>query len=315
VDVGEAADGDYGAALTEAQRVGSQLVHLSLDWSRVETGVRVYDPHLLDIANAFYPLTGVEVALTLRPINTVRTEFPADLQGRQCDDPEVISRFGEFLDLVAARLPNLQIRQVVVGNEIDIYLRDAAAYARYRTFFVAARSKVRTLWPGARVAVAVTFSGLTGPLAGEVASLNQEADYVAVNYYPLNADFTVRAPSTVHADFQAVVDRVPLLPIRFRECGYPSAPLCNSSEAQQAQFVREVFTAWDKHASRVEAVTFVWMHDASTQALDEWEVYYGLSAPAFRAYLSSLGMRHATGSGVDKPSWKALEAEALRRGW
>jgi hypothetical protein len=89
--------------------------------------------------------------------------------------------------------------------------------------------------------------------------------------------------------------------------------LLGSSEEVQAQFVRNVFTFWDRNHARMPVVNFTWMHDISQEALDSYGDYYGLYDRRFLAFLGTLGLR--THDGHDKPAFKALREEAVARGW
>ena len=92
-------------------------------------------------------------------------------------------------------------------------------------------------------------------------------DYLSVTYYPLQSDFTVRDPSEVGGDFDLLVALYPGKPIAFQECGYPSAAACNSSEQKQSDFVRAVFAAWDRHATRINHISFFLLSDWSSKTV------------------------------------------------
>ena len=171
----------------------------------------------------------------------------------------------------------------------------------------------RSLRPNLLVGGKGMFDGMTGPAAPYFQSLNRHSDVVQVTYYPLNGDFTVRAPDTVYADFQAIAALYPDKPIYFLELGYLSGKANRSSEAQQAEFVRQTFRAWDDHADQIRLITFVWLNDIPSGAVDELTGYYGLSNKAFASYLGTLGLRAA--DGTEKAALSVLRAEAKARGW
>jgi hypothetical protein len=134
-----------------------------------------------------------------------------------------------------------------------------------------------------------------------------------LTYYPLNADFSVREPQVVHEDFAKLVELFPSKPIYILEAGYPSSPLLGSSEAKQADFVQEIFKAWDTYIGHIKLLDFLWLHDIPPAVVEELGDYYGLRDETFLAYLATLGLR--TFEGQDKEAFRVLSLEAESRGW
>lgn len=318
VDIGAAAGETYEQALDAAWTLGVDEVKLSLDWNQLETAGG-FDFTLLDIADSFYPAKGVPLTLVLRPINTNRTTLPADLTGAGFDSPVVRSRFEALLTAMHARLSRTQLVRVLVGNEVGGVLGgDAAAWAAFTGFVEVARSRIRALWGEVPVGSIVQWHILTSAShAAAVGALNAVTDFVAVNYYPLEGDFSMRPTTDVAGDFQAVVDLFPGRDIVFQECGYASDPFCQSSEAQQEAFIAAVFAAWDTHAAAIRHIDFAWQTDVPSSTVAGWVVEYGMQGQPnearFAAYLGSLGMRRSTGEA--KPAWNRLTLELARRGW
>ena len=93
-----------------------------------------------------------------------------------------------------------------------------------------------------------------------------------------------------------------------QEVGYPSADLLNSSEAEQAQFVHSVFSAWKSAGSAIPFLDFFLLHDLTDDFCSGLESYYGLQHPNFHAYLCTLGLRQS--DGTPKLAWDAFADEA-----
>ncbi|NOY99848.1 MAG: hypothetical protein GXP40_11735 [Chloroflexi bacterium] len=316
IDVTDPADGDYDAALRAALSAGAQAVGLSVFWDDIETAPGEYqpNPNFLEIANAYYPARRTAIDLVLNPIDTNQLRTPADLRDRPFDDPEVIARFNKLLDYVFAQIPDLELVSLSIGNEIDAYLgTDADKWAQYQAFFEAASAHARELRPGLVVGTKGMFDGITGESAAYFQAINAHSDAVLATYYPLNADFTVRDPSVVTDDFAALAAAYPGKPIYLLEAGYPSSPDCDSSEEKQAQFVHEVFRAWDAHADQIIVISFTWLNDIPPASVNELESYYGFSNRGFAAYLGTLGLRAY--DGTDKAAFIQLKDEAKARGW
>lgn len=312
IDVSPDQSGDYVAAFDLALDAGMDEIGLSFGWNSLEVAPGEFDDEDLLAANAFYPQYGMPVRLMISPIRTNITVLPPDLDGLPLDDPAVIARFNELLDHVASVTPDLDVSAIILGNEYDVYLgTDPDAWAAYTTFVAQTSAHARQVWPAARIGAEATLPGAIGPAYPLNLALNAHCDSVFLSYYPLNGNFTVQDPSVVAGAFDAVCDLYPG-PIEFEEMGYPSGERNQSSEAQQAEFVRAVFAAWDAHADQVGLVDFTWMHDVSPRVARLIARAYGIRSPRFVSYLGTLGLR--TYEGAAKAAWTALVEEADARG-
>ncbi|MFN0181492.1 MAG: hypothetical protein ACKVZ0_22000 [Gemmatimonadales bacterium] len=319
VHVTTAADNDYGRAFQAARATGMDLLPFALPWTAVETPTG-WDPSLLQTANAFFGAQGLPLYLTiLSPINTNVAEVPAAYRGLPVDDPGLIAGFNRLLDTVRAYTPALDIDVLILGNEIEATLgADLAAWARYQTFFGAARAHAKQRF-GASTLVGATIGLGALDLAGIGAAIDrlvEGSDLASVTYYPLTADFGVEPPSVAGADFAKVVGRFRTKPIYFQEIGYPTSGTLGSSDEKQRQFAASVFEAWDRHADRVRFLGWLWLTDRSVAETDGLVRYYGLGGPLgnrFGEYLRTLGLR--THAGVAKPAYTDLAAMLDARGW
>lgn len=319
IDVNTAEDDKYDEAFQYARSLGVQAVPLSLRWNDLETSPMVFEPYpdLLEFANAYYPSTNVKVALMIAPIDINQKRVPSDLVDKDFDDPVMIDRFKALLDYVFSQIPDLELTSLAIGNEIDLYLgMDEVLWGQYETFFKATSAYAKTKRPGLIVGTKGTFDGLMGNTQDHLNAINQFTDVVMVTYYPLNSDFTVLDPTTVETDFQALSLAYDGRTIFLHECGYPSSSVCNSSQAKQAEFVREVFKSWDVHSSQIELVVFSVLTDLSQSSVEKIIYEYGfLGGNEFKEFLRSLGLRIYLGSGSYKESFDALAEEASARGW
>ena len=316
VDVNTAENNDYNAAFSMAKAVGLQDIGLSQDWSDVEISPGKFDGKWFAIANAYYPKTNTAVTLTLRPIHNWRKMVPADLMNLKLSDTRTIERFKKLIDFVFIQMPAAKLDSLVIGSEIDVNLgTNAALWKDFTVFYKAVGSYARKKRPGLKIATESTSKGFTGRAKTYLKELNKASDLIGVSHYPLGDGFMVQDPKVVGTVFDAIAAAYPKKKICFYQWGYPSSPLLNSSEKKQAQFIRETFKAWDRHAAQVLLVDFTWLHDLPQSALDQNAKYYGLSDTRFLAFLQTLGMRTYEGSGRDKEAFRALKSEALARGW
>lgn len=317
IDITTSESDDFEAAIAKAKSAGAQSVPLTIFWDQIETAPYEFnpDPNWLEVANAFYPATGLEVTLTISVLDTNTDRRPADLKNRPFDDPEVIARFNALLDYVAAQTPDVRFTALAIGNEIDGVLSNHAdAWQQYTAFLEQTAAYAHSLWPGLPVGAKVMFDGArTYP--AYIRPLWEVSDALMLTYYPLHDDFTVRQPDTVHDDFAEMVTVAQGKPVYLLELGYPSSPVCESSEAQQAEFIHQAFLAWDEHADDIALISFSWLTDLSPQLVEQFQKYYGIENKAFGEYLRTLGLRTWPGDGEDKPAFHQLQTESAARGW
>lgn len=316
IDVNEMDNGDFEKAFALAMDSGLDFVSLTIYWDDFETAPGVFAPETnwLEIADSYYAAAGIGVALVIAVVDTSVIHTPDDLRGLAFDEPVMAERFNSFLDYALTQLTSVELISISIGNEIDAFLgSDQAAWEAYQTFYASAVDHIHASHPDYRVGVKSMFDGLAHSHISELDRVNQHSDVILVTYYPLQSDFSVRPASTVFADFELVTRLYPSKPVYFLETGYPSSKELGSSEFAQAEFVQNVFRAWDQHATGIKAVNFTWLHDITPSDVKEYSRYYGINNPSFRAYLATLGLRHS--DGTDKDAFIQLQQEAAARGW
>jgi hypothetical protein len=260
IDVNEPEDGNYDAAMDMVKKVGAQAVNLSIFWDDIEIAPGEYnpDPDWLAVANAYYPAQNVQVSLIISVIDTTAKRLPKYLSDKPFDDPAVIERGKRLLDYIFSQIPDIELTSLSIGNEVDIYLGvDAALWKQYQTFYKDISVYARSIRPGLRIGVKGTYNGLVDYASDHLEAINQSSDVIMMTYYPLNGDFTVEDPAVVASDFEAITSKYADRQIFIMEAGYPSSSDCDSSEAKQAEFIRQVFTAWDAHADQSLKVIMV----------------------------------------------------------
>lgn len=306
---------NYDSCFALGANIGIGSVGLFQNWTAIETAPNTYNLSLFDIANVYYPFYNMPIDLTITPIHTNNLEVPSDLVNTAFDNPILINRFKTLLDSVKAHISDVTLSSLVIGSEHDIYMgTNAGLWAAYTTFYDAVAAYAKTLWPGLKVATELTFGGITSQ-STLAQNLNINSDYIGVSYYPLNNNFTVKPLSTIPTDFATLVGLYPSTPINFYQYGYPSSTICNSSEALQAQFITQTFSAWDNYASNIRMIDFTWLHDLDTAAVNFYGTYYGISDSIFLAYLQSLGLRTWNGNGTHKAAFTELQCQSKQRGY
>jgi len=322
MDIHETPTITFDTAYNEAIMMGVRESSLSLDWNLLEPNVGNYEDTIPDIINLFYPSQISDLTLIIRPLDTAGKRYPSGLTGN-FDDRTVITTFENFLTHLHSRLTALnsrgKLKWIQIGNEIDAYLGDnPTKWAQWKTFFLAAKAKIKTLWPKVEVSTVIQFNTLQDKnILDQYLSLLPSLDNASLTYYPLESDFTIRPPDTVDNDFDLMVRSIPDKYIFLQECGYPSSTINLSSKAQQADFISQVFNAWDKHLTKIKIIDFSWQYDISDEEASQYVIDYGLSETAneneFKNYLSSIGLSH--NDGTKKPALQQLRNELNKRKW
>jgi len=297
---------DFVAALDLVYNSGARAIFLSWIWSALDSAGTIA---LDDIPNALTYLTrirGFDVVLGVQVINTNRKETPSDLQNTPFDSPQVQSRFRLLIDALRPHV-NERVKYISIGNEVDIYLSaHPNEWGTYKSFYEGALAYVHSTMPHVKVGVTSTFAGAVGPAASNVGSLNQSSDVIILTYYPLDDQFFAYNPAAPLTDFPKMVPLGIGKPIILQEVGYPTSALLASSEQEQSEFVRNVFTAWQNVGDRIPLLNFFALHDFSQDLCDSLLVYYGAPPTAvnFKEFLCTLGLRRV--DGTPKLSWQAF---------
>lgn len=307
---------DYDVAIATARKAGIQSVTLTLQWDLLEPHPGDYDDTFPDIANIYYPQAGLSIDLAIIAVSTNQKVMPADLQSLPFDDPVVMERYADLIEHVLGRMPDVDVRSLVLGLEVDALLwTDEPQWVSYAALVTNAAERARAVRPGIQIGIEGLFDGRTGASHEYFEQVDAVADFIAVSYYPLDGDFKGRGPETIASDFDRLVRLYPEKPIEFFQCGYPSSDLNGSSEEEQAEFIRSVFAAWDDHAEQIRSISFTWLFDIPATEIEFYQDFYGLRNEAFAAYLGSIGFWTFEGNGTVKTGWTALVEEATRRGW
>ncbi|MCC6899376.1 MAG: hypothetical protein IT377_10405 [Polyangiaceae bacterium] len=320
---------DHASKLDVAMGIGVRGIPPTLSWSVLEPTPNKPETTWVSAMNSVYVSRKVDVMLTIPTIDTVSVLVPSDLTqalelgpgagGLAWDDTYVKARFENLLNAVLdAADPNLSLKYLLVGNEVNVYLaaKPDSVWQAYRGFIEAAKTVIQTKRPKAQVGVNVSFNGPKG-LDAKIAALNTNVDVCFVSYYLNGNDFGGMQKNDVATDVDGMLKLCGEKPVVLKEFGYPTGVSTGSLQGQ-AQFVGQLFQAWDAHASRIPFVVLSRMYDGKLEECQTEAVAYGIKPgdPAygeFVQFLCTLGFR-----GYDdtpKPAWKRIETEAKARGF
>jgi hypothetical protein len=284
------------------RRAGAQATFESATWSSVDTPAG-YDQLQQSLRGA--DTFGYQTLLNLKVIDTTALAVPARLAHQSLDSAATESAFHALIDRLRPSLHS--VRYLAIGNEVDVYLSaHPSAWDSYLRFYTDAVAYVHATVPDVLVGVTSTFDGARLGTAAQVAALNRVSDVEILTYYPLGPHFSPRPPSTAAGDIAQMLTIAGPNPLVLQEVGYPSDPRLASSEPAQAAFVTNVMAAWRQAGARIPMLNWFALHDFTADICDQFSVYYLQPHDTnFRAYLCSLGLRHADGTA--KPAWTALQ--------
>lgn len=288
---------------------GVTVIKVTPTWAAVEPGSGSYDFADLDFHVSLAEEYDLPIYLNLRVIDTNHKSVPPAYEKLSFDDPQLVDRLQRVLRAIAPRTKG-RIRWVVIGNEVDAYLKsrsvETAAYGRMLDLV---RTTVREAFSQALLTVNFTRDA-AGDLSSRYRSITSGLTAVSFTYYPLNFNFTMKSPSVAEADIRGMLNAAEGRPVLFQEIGYASAERLNSSEQKQAEFYRNAFSALRGSQSQVIAGFFLFMSDLPADTVDELTRYYRLPLfrENFRAYLGTLGLFDREGRA--KPAWDEFRKHA-----
>ncbi len=319
IHVTESSSTDFEASFQRAMDAGMDCIPQVFYWNDLEDSSGYDSQGLMEIVNLFYPAYDMPVSLCITPIAAVNRAVPSDLENVNFDDSLMIQRYKNLLDTFHDKTPNLDLRFLLIGNEVDLYLSNhSQEWNAYKSFFDQVKTHAKALWGNElKVGVETTLGSMIYTYPTEVEMLNENADMICFTYYPLNPDFTMASVSSIESEIDKVIEKYSARDIFLEECGYATSPDCNSSEALQSDFFVEMFHLWDKYADRLIYIGFLWLHDLSESQAQFYVEQYQMSGHPytdnFKEYLRTLGV--ITHDGTEKEGFFTIQAEAEKRGW
>lgn len=303
IDITQVPGEPYEDAIAIIKRAGADATSLSVFWDDLEQIEGRYSPTTdwPAIANTYYSSIDMPLTLTFSVIDTTADRRPEAYKGLAWDDPRLIAEFGRHIDDVMARLSDIDILSVSIGNEVNGYLATNPQITAYAKFLAAAKDRVLTWRPKVSVGTKLTFSGLQDHLAAWQPILDASHG-LHVTYYPLGPDFGIKPNLNVQDDLALLIRAADGQPIYILEAGYPSEG-CGAPADGQTRFVEDLLAAAAASDGKIDLVSLTWLTDIPTAQVDVYQSYYKTKDPCFAAYLGSLGLRTETGAPKDALQW------------
>lgn len=309
------ADGEsFDDAFALVRDAGVMYLEAPVIWDEYETSPGVYiDSNEIADLNTFLGATDWTVTVTLSGVDTNNDRRPDAYKNLAWDDPVLIDAYWTALLDLVSKFPDANITDISVGNEINIFLQNGPQQTEYLNLIDEIERRANTAYPDVNIGAKVTVGGWLGDQTDFIDRVASESDIVMATYYAIAGDFQAKSASDARADIEAFAAGFPGKAIQFSEIGTHSSSSCGSSNALQADFVREMFTVWDENSDQITHMNFLWQTDIPDDHVDTLVQYYGVSNICFREYLAELGFRER--DGTDKGAMAAFTEEAQARGF
>jgi len=301
-----------GGEITRLGGLGADFYHLRAQWDDLESNPDFLD--LIKFAPGFVKDSGYDVVqLMLVTVDTTIRTMPASVRDLALDSQAtqdafialVIRLFGD-----ASFASNVDY--ICLGNEVDAYFsshpEELESYGRFLTMAVATLRSAGVTVP---IGITVTEGSLvpTRSAAAQLALDHPDLDFVGVTYYPMEAGFQFRDPTTADDDVDAVMEGTGNAQVLWQEIGYASAAANNGSDQRQAEFIGRAIERITQHRQRVIGINVNWSCDLPMAECDRLATELYLTPPgtpgrdAFVGFLCSLGLRSPTMPITDRPAW------------
>lgn len=254
----------------------------------------------------------LQVAYTLRLIDTVDRTMPSELRRKKWTDPEMVARVMRLIEAVVPKF-NKRVKWFMFGNEIDGYFgRHPDEVQDFAALYDRVSRRVKELAPGIQVSSTIMYGGIE-TLEGPLKPLNDRFDFLSITYYPIRGDFTMKNPDIVTNDFAQMRTAANGRGVVLQEIGYASSATNGSSEEKQAQFIRNVFEQLRANRDVFEAGSFFVLSDLSDQFVKSLAGFYGMpNTKTFLAFLQTTGLFNLQGK--PKQGWSVFQDEMRRLG-
>lgn len=293
-------------AIKPASDIGAKFNVSTISWSELEPSPKVYSTKRMVDEFSAAASNGMEVALTVRTIDTGFAHRPSDLKGLAWDHPTVVSRYVAAVKAILAKVSK-QPKWIHVGYEVEPYLlgypAELAPFKRFVTSVAAELKKTSA----ASVGIVFGFDSTKGH--NEIfRQLESVCAHVAFDYYALRP-----MSGYMHVGADSPTFDLPLMQyfagdkkVLLTEVGYASSLEVNGGLDKQADYYTTLLDLVGKSKGQIAAVNVWSLNDMPLDIVTQTTQSYGLNVPGATAFLSSLGIRDSRG--VPKPAYSPVLA-------
>lgn len=306
----------YQRSLAAVRDLGVQVSHYYFDWGEIETEYGTFDWSVPDYILRVHRLEGYEMSIAIKIIHTTtRGKMPSDVAHLPFDDPHFVARLSNFLVSFVDRYAD-QVHYLWIGNEVNDYFglhRDEID--AYRVAFEHAREAIRIGHPDLPVGTIFAYHDAEKLGTLDIIPTLNRGDMVAFTLYLHQDFFFTQDPAEVGGYLDRMLAQAGDTPVAITETGWSTASEIGASEESQADYVQEVFGAFDQRRDRIRFLTWFILHDSLREDCAEQARTFltpeiqmdDETMETFVIFLCHLGLRNA--DGTPKLGWEAWVAE------
>ncbi len=256
---------DFANAFNIARNSGIQITHYYQVWGQVETSEGTRDWIVPDYMMNFIRSKGLEISLVFNIIHTsVVGELPEDLTFTKFDDPELISRFTDFVLEYIERYKDV-ITYVEIGNEVDIYLNTHPEHLQnFKSLYQQVYGSIKENYPDLPVGTIFAYHDMKNNNAFWVYHNLSIGDFDDFTLYIYNPGFIFnRDPVEIKQHLEEIEALTGDRKFGLEEIGWSTSPRLQGRQQDQVETVKYFFEYLQEAPERLQFMNFFILHDGT----------------------------------------------------
>ncbi|MDE1766627.1 MAG: hypothetical protein KGI27_10215 [Thaumarchaeota archaeon] len=297
------------SAYVQAASTGIGRSNVYMLWPIIEPQEGKFNWQTYDILMGLNRQQRLNVTLYFSVVNNEQLgPFPNWVGQQPSFDEKLANETATALDTILSRY--YIVDYVIIGGDLNIYFRDHPGdIPKYVDFFDSVYSKLKAKHPGVKFGNWFSLNDLVNHHDGGMVKKLNQGDFVAYSYSPVDLLFyQTGSPDKEAQDLQDMMNFSDGKKIGLMEIGWATDKKVNGTDANQAEFVKDVFDFYRKNASQFEFMTWYRQYDRPFDTC-----YNGLNTNVqtgfanrillnnTAAYLCSTGLIDANNN--TKPAW------------
>lgn len=297
----------------EALDAGMSVGRLQIDWTELEIAPNTYDKNALESRLIEYQNQNLQTYLLISAYDSEGPVVPADLNGKNFDDPILIDRFNNLMNWVIPMLVEYDGYLISIANEADMSFNEKPQLPQQILKFLKdVRSHIHEINENMAVTVTIAELNLDDGRPG-IPELINECDVACWNFYGAKSQFSnpyyvAQSENEIRNDIQRLLDVSGEKNIVIQELGmYSGNTSLNSSQEIQRRFF-EIFFEQMQQQERIKVAYNFQLVDWSPEVTDLYaEAFKGEGLPQefidqFSESLKTTGLINYN-NGTRKNAW------------